>query len=223
MKPRPLAVKLAVFDCDGTLIDGQASICAAMEQAFAEFGLPLPRRNDIRRAVGLSLPQAIRTLLPEAEVAQHLALTEAYKRAFRAARQSGELHQPLFAGMAALLGELRSAGWLLGVATGMSRRGLDHCLATHSLSGHFITLQTADDHPSKPHPAMLEAALLEAGAEPQAAVMIGDTVFDICMAEAAHVRGIGVEWGYHAPRELIAAGAASVAASPSELGEILGL
>ena len=216
-------MKLAVFDCDGTLIDGQASICAAMEQAFSEFRLPLPRRNDIRRAVGLSLPQAIRALLPEAETEQHLALTEAYKRAFRAARQSGELQQPLFDGMEALLDNLRSHGWLLGVATGMSRRGLDHCLATHSLSGHFITLQTADDHPSKPHPAMLEAALLDSGVEPHQAVMIGDTVFDMHMAGAAHVRGIGVEWGYHAPQELIAAGAASIAATPAQLEEILGL
>jgi phosphoglycolate phosphatase len=216
-------VKLAVFDCDGTLIDGQASICAAMEQAFGEHGLTLPPRNDIRRAVGLSLPQAIRKLLPDAELEQQHALTEAYKRAFRAARQSGELQQPLFGGMAALLDNLRGAGWLLGVATGMSRRGLEHCLATHSLTGHFITLQTADDHPSKPHPAMLEAALLEAGAEPQEAVMIGDTVFDMAMADAARVPGIGVEWGYHAPHELIAAGAAEVAGSPARLGEILGL
>ncbi len=216
-------IRLAVFDCDGTLIDGQASICAAMEQAFAQFALPLPHRNDVRRAVGLSLPQAIRTLLPEAEIEQHLALTEAYKRAFRAARQSGELQQPLFAGIAPLLADLRKAGWLLGVATGMSRRGLDHCLATHGLTGHFITLQTADDHPSKPHPAMLEAALAEAGIDPRDAVMIGDTVFDMHMAEAAGVRGIGVEWGYHAPHELIAAGAASIAANPAQLGEILGL
>ena len=216
-------MKLAVFDCDGTLIDGQAGICAAMEQAFSEHGLPLPPRNDIRRAVGLSLPSAIRTLLPEAEVALHLDLTEAYKRAFRAARQSGELQQPLFDGMAHLLDALRGKDWLLGIATGMSRRGLEHCLATHSLSGHFITLQTADDHPSKPHPAMLEAALLEAGAEPHEAVMIGDTVFDMAMADTAHVRGIGVEWGYHVPSELLAAGAAEVAATPAKLGEILGL
>jgi len=194
-----------------------------MEQAFSEFGLPLPPRNDVRRAVGLSLPRAISALLPEADVEQHHALTEAYKRAFRAARQSGELQQPLFAGIAPLLDDLRAQGWLLGVATGMSRRGLDHCLATHGLLGHFVTLQTADNHPSKPHPAMLEAALFELGAEPHDAVMIGDTVFDMHMAEAAGVRGIGVEWGYHAPLELTAAGAACVAATPLELREILGL
>jgi phosphoglycolate phosphatase len=216
-----MTIRLAVFDCDGTLIDGQASICAAMERAFSECDLPLPPRNRVRRAVGLSLPQAIRTLIPEAEAEQHLAVTDAYKRAFRAARQSGTLQQPLYAGIAALLDDLRAQGWLLGVATGMSRRGLDHCLATHGLSGHFITLQTADDHPSKPHPAMLKAALLDAAADPQDAVMIGDTVFDMQMACDAGVRAIGVDWGYHPSHELLAAGAKSVATSPMELGEIL--
>ncbi len=213
--------RLAVFDCDGTLIDGQASICAAMEAAFAEFALPLPPRNQVRRAVGLSLPMAIARLLPDAEEARHLALAEAYKHAFRAARQSGELQQPLFAGIAPLLGALRQAGWQLGVATGMSRRGLDHCLAMHGLSAHFITLQTADDHPSKPHPAMLEAALCAAGADAGEAVMIGDTAFDMAMARSAGVRAIGVDWGYHERIELLAAGAEAVAADPQQLEEYL--
>ena len=221
MTTRPASVKLAVFDCDGTLIDGQASICAAMESAFAEHGLALPQRSAIRRAVGLSLPQAIRTLLPEAEMVTQGALVDAYKRAFRAARAAGELQQPMFPGMAELLDALRAQGWLLGVATGMSSRGLSHCLAMHGLTRHFATLQTADDHPSKPHPAMLELALLEAGAEPGNAVMIGDTVFDIYMARDAGVRAIGVDWGYHAPQELIAAGAACVVANPAELEEVL--
>lgn len=221
MTTRPASVKLAVFDCDGTLIDGQASICAAMEHAFAEHGLPLPERNEVRRAVGLSLPQAIRTLLPDAQAGAQSALVDAYKRAFRAAREAGELQQPLFPGMAELLDALRADGWLLAVATGMSSRGLSHCLAMHGLTRHFVTLQTADDHPSKPHPAMLEAALLEAGAEPANAVMIGDTVFDIHMARDAGVRAIGVDWGYHRPQELIAAGAVCVAASPAELEVVL--
>lgn len=221
MTIRLVPVRLAVFDCDGTLIDGQASICDAMDRAFAEHGLDLPPRNDVRRAVGLSLPQAIRTLLPETDADTQCALVEAYKRAFRAAREAGELQQPLFPGMAELLDALRGDGWLLGVATGMSTRGLSHCLAMHGLTRHFVTLQTADDHPSKPHPAMLEAALLEAGTVPGNAVMIGDTVFDMHMAQGAGVRAIGVDWGYHAPQELIAAGAACVAASPAELEEVL--
>lgn len=216
-----MSVKLAVFDCDGTLIDGQASICDAMERAFADHGLPLPARNDVRRAVGLSLPQAVRILLPDAVAAERDAIVDAYKLAFRAAREAGELQQPLFPGMAQLLSSLHAGGWQLGVATGMSTRGLTHCLATHGITRLFATLQTADDHPSKPHPAMLEAALLEAGADPGDAVMIGDTVFDMIMARDAGVRAIGVDWGYHPPQELLAAGAEGVVASPAELEEVL--
>ncbi len=133
------------------------------------------------------------------------------------------LEQPLFDGIADLLGGLRQAGWLLGIATGMSDRGLTHCLAAHGLTDHFVTLQTADRHPSKPHPAMLEAALAEAGAEPAQAVMIGDTAFDMQMARDAGVGALGVDWGYHEPDELRAAGARFVAATPGGLGEYLGL
>ncbi len=210
-----------MFDCDGTLIDGQASICAAMEAAFGQFGLPLPPRNDVRRAVGLSLPSAIARLLPEAPAKQHHALAEAYKQAFRALRSEGTLQQPLYEGIAPLLGRLHDAGWLLGVATGMSSRGLDHCLAGHGLSHLFVTLQTADLHPSKPHPAMLEAALDEAGVAPGQAVMIGDTAFDMAMASAAGVRALGVDWGYHDAAELLSAGAEAVAADPVHLEELL--
>ncbi|MFA7602878.1 MAG: HAD-IA family hydrolase [Novosphingobium sp.] len=213
--------RLAVFDCDGTLIDGQASICRAMEEAFAEATLPAPDRHMVRRMVGLSLPQAVRRLVPEIDEDLQRELVDGYKRAFRAQREAGELSQPLFAGIAEVLDALHGAGWQLAVATGMSRRGLDHCLASHGLTRHFVSLQTADDHPSKPDPAMLEAALFEAAAEPAEAVMIGDTAYDMQMARDAGVRGIGVDWGYHAPHELIAAGAEFVAESPAQLKERL--
>lgn len=213
--------RLAVFDCDGTLIDGQASICRAMEEAFAEATLPAPDRHMVRRMVGLSLPQAVRRLVPEIDEDLQRELVDGYKRAFRAQREAGELSQPLFAGIVEVLDALHGAGWQLAVATGMSRRGLDHCLASHGLTRHFVSLQTADDHPSKPDPAMLEAALFEAAAEPAEAVMIGDTAYDMQMARDAGVRGIGVDWGYHAPHELIAAGAEFVAESPAQLKERL--
>lgn len=212
---------LAVFDCDGTLIDGQASICEAMETAFSGLGLPLPSRDSIRRAVGLSLPQALRRLLPEGGPEQHGSLVEAYKQAFRSARIEGRIEQPLFAGMAELLHALAADGWMLGVATGMSDRGLAHCLEANAIAGLFVTLQTADRHPSKPHPAMLEAALFEAAVDRADAVMIGDTAFDMEMARSAGVRAIGVGWGYHAPAELIVAGAGFVAATPADLKEYL--
>ncbi|MBU6267269.1 MAG: HAD hydrolase-like protein, partial [Sphingomonadales bacterium] len=137
-----------MFDCDGTLVDGQADICAAMEQAFAEVSLAAPDRAAIRRAVGLSLPQAMRILLPDADAGLRTELVDRYKLAFRTARAEGRLTEPLFDGIRPLLDTLLAKGWLLGVATGKSQRGLVHCLATHGLSHHFVTLQTADFHPS---------------------------------------------------------------------------
>lgn len=213
--------RLAVFDCDGTLVDGQGPICIAMERAFAARGLPPPPRSAIRRTVGGGLVSAMRYLHPNAGEAEHLALTDAYKQAFRTAREAGELAEPLFAGIAELIAALRRDDWLLGVATGKSMRGLQHCLATHGLTEHFVTLQTADLHPSKPHPAMLEAALAEAAVAPEAAVMIGDTTFDIAMAHTIGVRAIGVDWGYHEAAELLHAGAEAVVGSAGELGELL--
>jgi phosphoglycolate phosphatase len=213
--------RLAVFDCDGTLIDGQASICRAMDEAFAETGLPAIDRHLIRSMVGLSLPQAVRRLVPDIDPDLQSEVVDAYKRAFRAQREAGDLSQPLFDGIMPLLDALHGAGWQLAVATGMSRRGLNHCLATHGLTRHFVSLQTSDDHPSKPDPAMLEAALFETEAEARDAVMIGDTAYDMQMARDAGVRAIGVDWGYHPPSELLAAGAEWVATSPVELKEYL--
>lgn len=215
------AVRLAVFDCDGTLVDGQHDICAAMDEAFAALALPPPDRHVVRRVVGLSLPQAVRALLPDAEPALHHAAVDAYKHAYRTARVEGRVAEPLFPGIHALLTGLHAAGWTLGVATGKSDRGLAHCLATHGISPLFATLQTADRHPSKPHPAMLEAALDEVLALPGDAVMIGDTSFDIAMAREIGVRALGVGWGYHSAEELIAAGAEAVAQTPEDLAGLL--
>lgn len=215
------AVRLAVFDCDGTLSDGQAAVCAAMESAFAQNRLPAPERQAVRRIVGLSLPQAIAELAPASPGEQQRLVVEAYKQAFRQLRLDGALAEPLFEGMADLLTALRMSGWQLGVATGKSHRGLAGTLAAHGLSEHFTTLQTADRHPSKPHPAMLLAAMDAAMAEPADTVMIGDTVYDIEMAQTAGVRALGVAWGYHEPDELLDAGAEAIARTPRELLELL--
>ncbi len=214
-------MKLAVFDCDGTLVDGQADVCWAMERAFARAGLSAPDVSAVRRIVGLSLPAAVRALAPELSEDQNAAVTEFYRSSFRARREEGLLDEPLYDGIAELLTGLRDAGWSLAVATGKSDRGLAACLATHGIADLFVSLQTADRHPSKPHPAMLEAALFEAGALPQQAVMIGDTSFDMLMARSAGVRGVGVAWGYHAPSELLASGALSVAESVAALAQAL--
>ncbi len=216
-------MKLAVFDCDGTLVDGQADVLWAMARAFERAKLPAPNPDIVRRLVGLSLPVAIRELAPALEEAQRREVTEFYKSSFRARREEGLLNEPLYDGIAELLHALHDGGWQLAVATGKSDRGLTTCLAAHGLSDLFISLQTADRHPSKPHPAMLEAALFEAGVQPEEAVMIGDTSFDMQMAVAARVRGIGVAWGYHPPEDLLATGADVVVRNIAHLGEELGL
>ena len=214
--------RLALFDCDGTLVDSQANICRAMEECFAVSRLDPPPREAIRRIVGLSLVPAIAQLLPAAETGQHEAMAEAYKRAFFAMRASGALDpEPLFDGVAEAIETLHAKGWLLGVATGKSDRGLAHILAHHGLAHRFVTLQTADRHPSKPHPSMIEAAIAEADAAPETTAMIGDTSFDILMARAAGAHAVGVAWGYHTVHDLLQSGAHHVvehaAALPAQL------
>lgn len=216
-----MTVRLAVFDCDGTLTDGQAAICAAMAEGFAEAGLAAPDPHAVRRIVGLSLPSAIARLAPDETPEAHVRAVAAYKQAFFRARERGAVHEPLFDGIAPLLAQLHRTGWTLGVATGKSDRGLHGCLRLHGIFDLFVTLQTADRHPSKPHPAMLDTAMAEAGARPADTVMIGDTVYDIEMAVAAGARAIGVAWGYHRPEELLAAGAEAVATTPERLGDML--
>jgi phosphoglycolate phosphatase len=214
-------MRLAVFDCDGTLVDGQADVCWAMDRAFARAGLPSPDPQAVRRIVGLSLPAAVRALAPSLSDTQAAAVTEFYRSSFRARREEGLLDEPLYDGIAELLAALHGAGWQLAVATGKSDRGLAACLATHGITDLFVSLQTADRHPSKPHPAMLEAALFEAGAERHQAVMIGDTSFDMMMARSAGVRALGVGWGYHGAHELMASGAVRVAETVAALGDRL--
>lgn len=213
--------RLAVFDCDGTLVDGQAQICETMEEAFSRAGLEAPHRNEIRRSVGLSLPVAIRRLVPGIDDSTNAQLVSAYKEGFFERRQSGAIHEPLYEGMRELLERLHGSGWQLAVATGKSDRGLNACLKQHGIAEMFVSLQTADRHPSKPHTQMLEAALFEAGVAPNDAVMIGDTSFDMVMARDTGVRPVGVAWGYHSPAELSEAGAEIIAEQPFDLGDLL--
>ena len=153
-------------------------------------------------------------LLPQASADQHAELAEDYRRAFMELRAKGEVEEPLFDGVLELLDALEEDGWLLAVATGKSDRGLRHCLDRHDIRDRFVSLQTADRHPSKPHPSMVEQAIADAGAAAATTVVLGDTSFDMAMAVAAGATGIGAGWGYHEPEELIAAGAVSVAEQP---------
>ncbi|WP_309662637.1 HAD-IA family hydrolase [Sphingomonas sp.] len=206
--------RLAIFDCDGTLVDSSATIYAAVTEAFAEHGLAVPPLNESRRVIGLSLIEAMAALIPEASGDVHARLTETYKAKFFAARAEGRVEEPLFDGIVELLDALEADGWRLAVATGKSARGLQYCLENHGLTRRFISLQTADLHPSKPHPSMVLQAMADAGARPEMTVVIGDTSFDMGMARAAGATGIGAGWGYHDAHELLDAGAAAVADHP---------
>ena len=213
--------RLAIFDCDGTLVDSQANICLAMEHAFDEAGLLPPSRQAIRRIVGLSLLEIMRTLLPDADRVLHAEMVERYRASYLTLRNNGLEHEPLYDGIAAVLSKLDEDGWMLGVATGKSDRGLERCLDTHAIKGLFVTLQTADRHPSKPNPSMIAQAMADAGSAPKSTVMIGDTVYDILMGKAAGCRTIGVSWGYHPVEELREAGADVIVDTMDELARSL--
>jgi phosphoglycolate phosphatase len=209
--------KLAIFDCDGTLVDSGATIHAALLEAFEAHGLECPPHGVTKKVIGLSLMEAMAALVPEGD---HAALTQTYKDAFFAMRGAGRVEETLFDGIVELLDRLEANSWLLGVATGKSDRGLKHCLEGHGLGGRFVTLQTADRNPSKPHPAMALAAMAEAGAEPARTIFVGDTGWDMCCARSAGVGAIGAGWGYHEVEELAAEGAYGVAMRPGEVMEL---
>ena len=213
-----LPVKLAVFDCDGTIVDSQHSIMACMAAAFSDNGLQPPGIAEVRRVVGLPLAQAIEVIAPEG--APISAMAEAYSRHWSEARAQNALSEPLFPGILKVFEDLMSSGWLLGVATGKSMRGLEATLGHHNIASKFVTLQTADRARGKPHPEMLEFAMLETGAKPHETVMIGDTTFDMEMARSAGVRAVGVSWGYHAPVELLRSGAHVIAENMAELAQL---
>jgi phosphoglycolate phosphatase len=203
-------IRLIVFDCDGTLVDSQHVIVAAAERAFRAQGLAPPTAAAVQAAIGLSLELAITSWRPEAELAERTLLVEAYRTAWRALRAEDGVHEALYPGALATLKALDRQGHLLGIATGKSRPGLLSVLDHHGLTPLFVSLQTADRHPSKPHPSMLEAAMRETGSAPAETLMVGDTSYDMAMARAAGVGAIGVAWGYHPAPSLIAAGATTV-------------
>jgi phosphoglycolate phosphatase len=216
-------VRLIVFDCDGTLVDSQATIVTCARAAFVAEGLTPPAPEAVRRIVGLSLLEAMLELLavPDPDPALGARLAERYKEAFLAHRARPDFHEALFPGTRELLDALQARDLLLGVATGKAMRGLRHVLERHGLERHFVTLQTADLHPSKPHPAMLQAAMAETGAAPHETMLVGDTSFDILMARAAAALPVGVSWGNHPAEELVAAGAVRVLDRFEELHALL--
>jgi phosphoglycolate phosphatase len=201
-------MKLLIFDCDGTIVDSQAGIVLSMDHAFRSLGLTPPPRAATLSVVGLSLPEAFAALAPDVEPDVRKLLAERYKSAFRDLDRDVSECEILFPGCKATITKLLDDDdVVLGIATGKSKRGVDRLMAREGWHGHFVTVQTADDHPSKPHPSMILQAMSETGAEPHETIMIGDTTYDIDMAHAAKVGALGVTWGYHHRDELADSGA----------------
>lgn len=193
--------RLAVFDLDGTLVDSRRSIGEAMAQAFATLDLPPPAYDATRRIVGLSLEPALQTLAPELDRDRWPELAAAYKNAFVRNREAGIL-EPMYDGARDTIGRLHAEGWLLGVATGKSRRGIDHVFSHHDIGHLFACAFCADDGPGKPDPHMLRLNMEALDVPPGRTVMIGDTTFDMEMARAAGAHALGVSWGFHTADEV---------------------
>lgn len=200
----------AIFDMDGTLVDSRASIHEAMCAAYRACGLGEPDYDRTRRVIGLGLIEAFQVLEPDAPADLALALADAYRAAFVRRRETVRNKEPLYPGALDLLHELGARGWLLGVATGKSRRGLNHIIDAHGLAPLFDTHWCADDGPGKPHPFMVEANMRAVGAGRPATVVIGDAVHDVAMARAAGVLALGVSWGFGLADEMAEAGAHAV-------------
>ncbi len=218
-----LAPNLIVFDCDGTLADSQHLIVEAMRLAFQNAGVAVPERSAILRTVGLSVPESLKILAPDQFPGTRNELARSYREWCMTLRRQPNAEEPLFPGAASLLLNLTSrANTLLGIATGKSCRGVARIIEQNGLHGVFATIQTADNAPSKPHPAMLLQAMKETGAVPQKTIMIGDTSYDMIMAAGANVTGIGVSWGYHPVADLRRSGAKTIVSSFAALEALLG-
>jgi phosphoglycolate phosphatase len=200
-------LRLAVFDLDGTIVDSTANIVRAVQEAAALMREDCPRTDEIPKVIGLSLTEALGRLFPHLKGARLTQMDQAYRDCFVRFRTQPDYNEPLFAGTHDLLDQLDAEGILLGIATGKAMRGVSHVLERHGLSRRFVTIQTPDYAPGKPHPGMLHRAMSETGVLPGHTVMIGDTSFDILMARAAGVSALGVSWGNHPVSELETAGA----------------
>ena len=213
-------MKLILFDVDGTLVDSQNIIVEAQRRAFLAFGLEPPTRERSLSIVGLTLNKAFEVLVGAEGPVEEMA--EFYRNAFADLRRDPAYEEPLFPGAAACLARLAERDdTLIGIATGKSRRGVAHLLERHDWERLFAVIKTADDAPSKPHPAMIEQAVAEVGGSPATTAMVGDSNFDMLMAKSAGVQAIGVSWGFQPVDALRQAGADTIVDSYPALEPVL--
>lgn len=212
-------MQLVLFDCDGTLVDSVNLIHEVMARTFDHFELVRPEIDHTKSIIGLTLDIAIARLMGEPHVNDKaLAMTAHYKAIFKDVRDEPGFQEPLFAGIAPMIKTLSARnGAVLGAVTGKSRRGLDMIRAAHGFDKTFAVSRTADDCPSKPHPAMVTECCDEAGIAARHTVVVGDAIFDMQMAKSAGAKAIGVSWGYAPVPALVEAGADFIARTPDDI------
>ena len=205
--------RLIVFDWDGTLLDSARGIVECIQEAARELRLPVPARDTASHVIGLGLHASLRTAVPSLPEAQYRQFAEAYRRHFLARQDS----MALFPGVRELLQELSLAGHRLAVATGKSRRGLDHALEATALRRLFAATRCADETDPKPHPAMLLELMAQLAVAPAQSLMVGDTSHDLEMARSAGVDAVAVSYGAHQGEALRALAPRACVADVTEL------
>lgn len=213
-RARLSSVKALIFDWDGTLADSIDNIVRCMQKATVTTGLPMPGDQAVRDIIGLGLAEAVGELFPDVALDQRTATVEAYRHHYLSPEHR---KVTLFSGVVELLENLENCGYMLAVATGKSRRGLDRALAETGLHGRFLATRTVDECHSKPHPQMLDEIADHMGVQRQEMLMIGDGVMDMQMAGNAGVMALGVSTGAADDDELLAEGAVSCLQSVSAL------
>ncbi len=204
---------LIVFDWDGTLMDSTALIVAAIQAACRDVGVAEPNRVQASYVIGLSLAGAMAAIAPTLDPASQARLAERYRYHYLA--RDHELM--LFDGARSLLEDLRDEGYLLAVATGKARNGLNRVLSSSGLGALFDATRCADESFSKPHPAMLLELMEELDVPPTRTLMIGDTTHDLLMARNAGVASLAMSYGAHAMHELEAEAPRAILHSVAEL------
>ncbi|MEZ8185348.1 HAD-IA family hydrolase [Shewanella sp. 5S214] len=191
MNSKEKAFDLVIFDWDGTLMDTVGKIVSCMQNVAQELMLPIPSEQEVRDVIGLSLPQIMPILFADHQ--NHQQIIDCYRRHHLAS----ELLTPLFDGVELLIRNLFDAGYHLAIATGKGRQGLDNVLTLTGLGDYFHATRCADDAQSKPHPEMLYSLLAHFDVTADRAIMIGDSIHDLAMANSAGMASIGVSYGAH--------------------------
>ncbi len=191
--------RLLVFDWDGTLVDSIGRIVDCTRASLQDAGLPAVDDHRIRMSIGLGIRTMVDRFLPGCDDQTFDRICEAYRRNWT---ESYSRDPVLFDGAREALSEMEREGYLLAVATAKSRWGLTRDLQATGLESMFHSTRTADESRSKPNPAMLLAILDDLGVRAEEALMVGDTIHDLQMAENAAVAGLGVTSGSHDRKEL---------------------